>query len=150
MNFKTKDLLVTVLPKVTDPQIAKGCLLHTIICRYPTFQCVQPCSFLPTCGYCSVLGSRGCGFLNSCGPGGSACDPTIFCRGSRDPFVIQHIEDLVTLRAELQETLKQLDAIQKEGLPSSITSRAEAEALEQSLNEALKQVREAKNKLPRG
>jgi uncharacterized protein involved in exopolysaccharide biosynthesis len=72
------------------------------------------------------------------------------CGGSIDPpYVIQHVEDLAALRAELQNTLKQLDAIQKEGLPSSITSRAEADALEQSLNEALKQVREAKSKLPR-
>lgn len=147
MIFKTKDLLVTVLPKVPDPH----CLLRTLICRYPTF-CGHVTCVLGTCGICSVrVSGGGCGFFHSCGPGGSACDPTIFCPGgSRDPFVIQHIEDLVALRADLQETLKQLDTIQKEGLPSSITSRAEAEALEQSLNEALKQVRDAKSKLPRG
>jgi len=56
----------------------------------------------------------------------------------------------VALRAELQETLRQLDAIQKEGLPSAISSKAEADALEQSLNEALKQVKAAQAKFRRG
>jgi uncharacterized protein involved in exopolysaccharide biosynthesis len=89
--------------------------------------------------------------LNSCGPGRSACDPTIFCPGgSRDPFVIQYIEDLVALRDELKETLERLGAIEKEGLPSSIGSKAEADALEQSLNEALKQVKAAQAKFRRG
>ena len=78
----------------------------------------------------------------------AACDPTIVCPGgSRDPFVIQHMEDLVALRAELQETLKQLDVMQKEGLPSSIGSKAEADALESSLTAALEQVRAAKKNL---
>src|SRR5262245_44288335 len=131
MNFKTKDLLVTVLPKLSD-EIAKYCLLHSVVCRYPSINCIQPCSLLPTCGHCSVyfsclagtcghcsvlgtcghcsvLVSGGCGVLNSCGPGRSACDPTIFCPGgSRDPFVIQYIEDIVALRAELQQTLERL------------------------------------------
>jgi len=56
----------------------------------------------------------------------------------------------VALRAELQETLRQLDAIQKEGLPSAIGSKAEADALEQSLNEALKQVKAAQAKFRSG
>ena len=162
MNFKTKDLMVTVLPKVTNAELAKICLLNTHICRHPTLTCVHGCTFFISCGHCSVrfsacgycsymqscIGSGGCGFLNSCGPGGSACDPTIFCPGgSRDPFVIEHLEDLVALRAELQDTLKQLDAIQKEGLPSSIGTKAEAAALEQSLTDALEQVRAAKKGL---
>jgi hypothetical protein len=167
MDFKTKDLLVTVLPKVTNAEIAKYCLLHTHVCRFPTLHCLRGCSVFATCAQCSVLGSVcgvcslaitcahcslqgtiGCGFGNSCGPGGSACDPTIFCAGgSRDPWVIEHLEDLVALRAELQDTLKQLDAIQKEGLPSSIATKAQAEALERSLTEALDQVRAAKKGL---
>jgi hypothetical protein len=164
MNFKTKDLMVTVLPKVTNPEFAKICLLQTHICRHPTLTCVHGCTFLLTnnCGFCSFKPTYcgpcsflptcqhtgGCGIFNSCGgPGGSACDPTYFCFGSRDPFVIEHIEDLVALRAELQDTLKQIDVIQKEGLPSSIGSRAEAAALEQSLSTALEQVRSAKKNL---
>jgi hypothetical protein len=161
MHFKTKDLLVTVLPKaeIADAELAKLCLLRTFICRYPTiidcrFSCLIRGSFcggcsrlLTLCDFCSWQGTGGCGFFNSCGPGGSACDPTRFCYGSGDPFVIQNLEDLATLKAELQATLKSLDAIQKEGLPSSIGSKSEAEALERGLTEALEQVRSAKKKL---
>ena len=95
-----------------------------------------------------MLASVGC-FGNSCGAGGSACDPThIPCFGSRDPLVIEHLEDLISLRADLQETLRQLDEIQKEGsLASSLGSKADAEALEKSLTAALEQVRETKKSL---
>ena len=176
MQFKTKDLLVTVLPKLEDAEIAKVCLFHTFICKHPTIvNCLHQtcilntytgcgrCSLFITCGYCShfqtfcnacsllvscigcsVAVSAGCHFGNSCGAGGSACDPTIFCGISNDPFVIEHLEDLITLRAELQDTLKRLDAMQKEGLSSGIGTKAEAEAIEKGLNEALEQVRAAK------
>src|SRR6266478_5154529 len=109
-KFKTKDLLVTFLPKAlpTDKD-TRACLFHTIICTSPTFQCVHAtcfgvsagcgnqcslvgscgycslfatcgfCSVLGTCGVCSVHGTIGCGVLTSCGPGGSACDPTFIC-----------------------------------------------------------------------
>jgi hypothetical protein len=177
MRFKTKDLLVTVLPAAVDKDLVKVCLLHTVICKFPTHQCGNGCTIRVTC-YCSVHpsvcqfcsnhpticqfcsnhpticqicsfhASGGCQFFASCGPGGSACDATVVCPGgSQDPFVIQHMEDLVALRAELQETLKQLDVMQKEGLPSSIGSKAEADALEQSLTAALEQVRAAKKNL---
>ena len=162
MQITFKDLLVTVLPKaVLDPELAKVCLLRTVICRNPTLYCFRGslgcdlrvsfcghCSFLGTCGFCSVQGTGGCGFMHSCGPGNSACDPTNICPGgSRDPFIIQHLEDLVSLKAELQATIKSLDAIQKEGLPSAISTKAEAEAMERGLTEALEQVRAAKKNL---
>ncbi|SRR6266446_7619765 len=150
MQFKTKDLLVTVLPKA---EIAKYCLLRTIICIHPSL-CLRgtldcgPCSVLFTNCLCSYHATIGCGFAHSCGPGNSACDPTIFCAGgSGDPFVIQDPEGLATLKTELQATLKSLDTIQKEGLPASIGSKTEAEALERGLTEALEQVRSAKKNL---
>ncbi len=155
MQFKTKDLLVTVLPtpEAVGQELAKICLFRTYICRYPTF-CYYGtfCKYLTcaalSCGYCSQFGTFGCGFLRSCGPGGSACDPTIFCPGgSIDPFVIQHVEDLVTLRAELHDTLKKLDEIEKAGLPTTIQSRSEAEAVERSLTDALEQIRKLKGGL---
>jgi hypothetical protein len=159
MRFKTKDLLVTALPQAaTNVEIAKLCLLHTHICRYPTFcasptlchapsfQCT-PCTLRISC-LCSLHGTFGCGFGNSCGPGNSACDPTVICPGgSQDPWVIEDLEDLVTIRRELQDTVKQLDAIEKEGVPSSIKTRAEADALEASLTQALEQVRAQKKNL---
>ena len=176
MQFKTKDLLVTVLPKTEPADIARLCLFRTGICRYPTFHqgtcclfnsctIVSPCGHCSvqvtcigcsihftcpggSCGVCSVLGTVGCGILGSCGRGGSACDATDICPGgSQDPFVIRDVEDLAKLRTELKDTLKSLDEIEKEGLPTAIQSRAEAEALERSLTEALAQVKKAKEGL---
>lgn len=158
MQFKTKDLLVTVLPKaeISQAELAKYCLLRTIICRNPTlcanFSCGIAtancgCSWLSPC-LCTVNFSHGCGFAHSCGPGNSACDPTKICPGgSRDPFVIESLDDLTTLKTELQATLKTLDSIQKEGLTAPLASKKDAEAFERSLTEALEQVRAAKKKL---
>jgi len=157
MDFRTKDLLVTVLPKAEAGDLAKVCLLHTWVCLRPSL-CARPslcgwpsichnCSVLISClGGCSALISQGCGLFRSCGPGGSACDPTIFCAGS-DPYVVADREDLVALRGELQETLKRLDEIEKAGLPSGIGSRSEAEQIERSLSEALEQVRAIKKEM---
>jgi hypothetical protein len=152
MQFKTKDLLVTVLPKATDVQdLAKICYLRTFICRTPTYivchqfsptLCRFACSF-----YVSIKPGPGCGFGNSCGPGNSACDPTIFCGISNDPWIIEDLEDLATVRRELQDTLGKLDALEKEGLPGSIRTKAEAEALEASLTAALEKVRAEKGNL---
>ena len=65
----------------------------------------------------------------------------------RDPWVIQSPEELVTLKAELQATIKSLDALAKEGLPGAVGSKAEADALERGLTEALAQVRASKKNL---
>lgn len=171
MQFTTKDLLVTVLPKTEPADIAKYCLFRTGICRYPTFYhgtcclfnsctiaspcghcsaqvtCIN-CTLYITCGICSGYGTVGCGILNSCGRGGSACDATDLCPGgSRDPYVIKELEDLAKLRTELKETLTQLDQIEKQGLGPAIQSRAEAESLERSLTDALAQVKKAKDGL---
>ena len=152
MQFKTKDLLVSVVPKtqIDVKDIAKVCYIHTRLCLSPTFcvggtlQC-HPCTFVVTCN-CTVRGTVGCGFDNSCGPGGSACDPTIFCFGS-DPFIIEDLEDLVTIRKELQETLTRLEEVERRGQVFSIRSKAQAEDIEQSLTQALEQVRRAKENL---
>jgi hypothetical protein len=149
MPFSSKDLLVSVLPKlgIGAEQVAKICLFRTYICRFPTWCFQGTClRFGTNCGPCSFLGSIGCNFQNSCGAGGSACDPTIFCFAS-DPFVIEDLEDLVTIRAELRATLTKLDEIEKGGLPSSITTRADADAMERQLTEALEFVRKRKEGL---
>jgi hypothetical protein len=167
MQFTTKDLLVSVLPK--PKAVGNLCFLYSVICRYPTLcaggtvgcggKCsfhitcaitCGPCSKFITCAACShhITDVVGCNIMRSCGPGWSACDPTVFCpAASRDPFIIEHFEDLVSLRSELQATLKGLEAIQKEGLPSALSSKSDAEALEKSLSEALDQVRAAKKTL---
>lgn len=140
MAFGNKDLMTKVLPHgVFDAaQIAKLCALHTHICRWPTFCGVSCPKFLSYCAGCSILITDitiGCRIGNSCGAGGSACDPTQYCIGS-DPYVIQDLEDLVSLRADLTATLKQLDGMEKE-FTSGITTKAEAEALEVNLKAQL-------------
>jgi hypothetical protein len=57
----------------------------------------------------------------------------------QDPWVLNDREDLVALRAELQDTLKQLTELEKT-LPSGIRSKADADALERGLKEVLQQV----------
>lgn len=161
MQFRTKDLLVTALPKaaLTEVELAKLCLFHTAICHFPTY-ChaptlwCEPCSIRISQCFCSLHGTFGCGFGNSCGPGGSACDPTIItcvgtrgCPGSLDPWLIRDKEDLVAIRKDLQETLTRLDAIEKEGSVGPVHTRAEADALEASLTAALEQVRAQKANL---
>jgi len=150
MPFKNQDLNVKVMPRtaIDVAQLAKYCLLNTWICRWPTYCHISCFRYYSHCGHCSVLITHipdpgGCQILNSCGAGGSACDPTQFCIGS-DPWVIEDLEDIVTIRGELTNTLTQLDALAKE-LPSGITTKAQADALEASLKaqlENLKKVRE--------
>jgi hypothetical protein len=155
MPFKNTDLAVSVLPHLAfDPaKIAQFCALRTWICHWPTFCGVSCPKVISYCGRCSLLMTEitggGCHILHSCGPGGSACDPTFVpgCVAGSEPFVIQHAEDLVTLRAELTRTLQQLDDLAKEGLPSAITSRAQADQLEQQLKQQLDMVRKAKESL---
>lgn len=160
MQFRTKDLLVTALPKaaLTEAELAKLCLFHTAICHYPTL-CQAPTHFCDPCSlaishcFCSLRGTFGC-FGNSCGPGNSACDPTVItcfgsrgCPGSFDPWLIREREDLATVRKELQETLTRLDAIEREGQIGALRTKADAEALEKSLAAALEQVRAQKANL---
>lgn len=153
MPFSNKDLLVSVLPKlgIDAAQIAKLCLLRTFICRQPTFcfhaTCIRIGSLCAGCSlFITEITGGGCQVLRSCGPGGSACDPTIFCAGS-DPFVIEDLEDLVTLRGELQSTLEQLNQIEKSGLPSSIQTKAQADEIEGNLTAALEHVRAQRKKI---
>lgn len=168
MQFRAKDTLVTVLPKASADigDLAKVCLFHTGICINPSIVChyctwfhhtCLGCTHFITCRWCTnyftggctqwtFQPGGGCNFLASCGAGGSACDPTQFCVAS-EPFVIRDKEDLVTLRSELQDTLKKLDELEKTGLASGIGSKAEAEEIERGLTEALEQVRAAKKNL---
>ena len=137
MPFQNKDLMTKVLPQVAidAAQIAKYCILHTHICRWPTLCHISCLKLFSHCGRCSIAFTEfpphGCQIQHSCGLGGSACDPTQYCLAS-DPYVIEDLEDLVTIRGELTRTLKQLDALEKE-LPSGITTAAQADELEASL-----------------
>jgi len=148
MAFGNKDLMTKVLPQgvIDAAQIAKLCALRTIICRWPTFCGLSCPHFLSYCRGCSIviteIGGGGCKFFHSCGAGGSACDPTQICFGS-DPYVIQDLEDLVTIRAELNQTLRLLDGMEKE-LASGITTKAQADELEQNLKTQLEHLQKVR------
>ena len=181
MQFKTKDLLITVLPKaeIVDEQLAQFCRVYTAICLAGTGGCYASGGGCYASGggcyasgcyasgcyasgggcYASGCYASGC-YASGCyasGCYGGTCHPTIIncyagtlhppCYGGSLPFVVQNVEDLTRLKAELNDTLKSLDTIQKEGLPSSIRSKSEAEAMERGLSEALEQVRAAKKKV---
>lgn len=137
------------VPSCVGCSVAISCHGTCYGCSVAISFCGTGCSQLASnCAGCSALASIGCPG-NSCGAGGSACDPTyVTCFGSRDPLVIENLEDLVTLRADLQETLKQLDVLEKEGgFQSGIASRADADAMEKALTQALEQVRKARETL---
>jgi hypothetical protein len=153
MQFKTKDLLVTVLPKaeISKEELAKLCFLRTMFCLHPTYHFCSPCTVRITweCGWCTrhtipcpALTCAVCSMHGTIDCGASIC-----AVGSGDPHVIKSPEDLATLKTELEATLKSLDSIEKEGLTPSIASKKDAEALERSLSEALEQVRAAKKNL---
>lgn len=150
MRFRTKDLLVTFNPKIG--QAAVHCTLQSTVCFSPTMFCKRftklPCIH-HTCGFFSVdcrITKEGCGMFASCGgPGGSACDTTYICPASY--WEIESIEDLVAVQGELREVLTHLESLEKRGLPSQFESRADAEAAEQALSEALEQVRAQKEQL---
>jgi hypothetical protein len=61
--------------------------------------------------------------------------------------VIQDLEDLVTIRAELNQTLQQLEVMEKEGLASGITTREQADQLEQNLKSQLEHLRKVRDGL---
>jgi hypothetical protein len=150
MPFGSKDLMMKALPQCgIDPaQFARLCLFRTFICRWPTLCFVTCYKIISYCGRCSLLLTemQGCQIAHSCGVGGSVCDPTQFCAGT-EPWLIQDLEDLVTIRAELNQTLRQLDSIEKEGLASGITTRQQADELEQTLKGQLEHLRKVREGL---
>ena len=53
----------------------------------------------------------------------------------------------MTLKDELTAVVKQLETFQKEGLPTQLKTKAEADQMEAALTAALEQVRAEKTKL---
>jgi len=136
MRFKTKDLLVSVTPEIDEKLQAKLCIWRTRICIWPTRFCrIFTCGF----GTCPI-GSIGCRG-NSCFHSG--CDFTFDPCGN-SVWVLQDPADLVTLKEELQGVLKEVDKLQKEGLPTQLSTRAEIDAAEEALEGALTELRRQK------
>ena len=139
MRFKTKDLLVSVTPnlEIDEKLQAQLCIWRTRICIWPTRFCrIFTCGF----GTCP-LGSIGCRFGGSCFHSG--CDFTIDPCGN-SVWVVEDPADLVTLRDELKGVLAEVDKLQKEGLPTQLSSRSEIDAAEEALEGALAELRRQK------
>lgn len=159
MNFRTKDLMVTVVPK--------GDLQAQAACRFPTLTACR-CTALQTIGcghFCTFVPSFQCRFgcsfqitevptlcrLGTIDLGPINCTGTIRCAGSMTPELEgpPQLEDIGALREQLQAQLKALDeaeAAQTAG-PATI---AEAETLEAHLKDALAQVQARKAELKGG
>lgn len=151
MRFRTKDLMVTFSPNIAK-ELDTRCVFRTTICLNPTVTChyptVVPCAFHTTITACRQFT---CGFVTHTAcrftdfPTNTPCNPTYTCPGSW--WEIETIEDLVSIKEELRQTIAQLDELQQTGLPSQFASRAEAEKAEAALSQALEQVRAQKKNL---
>ena len=162
MQFKVKDLMITVMPEKTE--LEHLCLLRTLICRYPTKYCF--CTFVrPTCRVpsidcrCSRIWPSWepcqfpCSRLISC-PFPCSRDISYECPGGSvwegitpeliDPYVIKDVEDIAVLRKELNVVLQQLDKLEETGLDVLPETAEDVAALEAKLQEALKAVQAKK------
>jgi len=124
MGFGNKDLLTKLLPRFNQlaNQIIEVCALRSNICRSPTY--VQ---LFARCGDSMVTG--------------------VTTVPLAQPIAFIDQADLESIRHELSETVRQLDHLAKEGLPSRITTREEANDAEQLLLKQLEVVRKAKQGL---
>lgn len=167
MLFRTKDLMITVLPKasVSSDELAKVCLWESRICRSPSVCLYNTCL---VGGTFPTLGDVFCGphtlptfwlqqtlhtdctrprtyppyggmqlWGNDCGRPHTN-PPQLLCNPwSHDPWVINDREDLEALREELKDTLKQLEELEKD-LPSGIRTKEEARQIESVLRQVIK------------
>jgi hypothetical protein len=152
VEFRTKDLMITLLPSV-EAQGVKGatCLGNSRYCLAPTGVCphgtMQPCGLYSRCGltpYCQAQTYIGCQGQTYIGCWGLSPMP---CDVSRDPLVIQSREDIRAVREELQADLKRLEELEKSGLPAQLESAEAAAELETKLEAALTEIRQQKAKL---
>jgi len=146
MAFENKDLLTKLLPQISE-HYARGCWLHSLICQWPTFRCHATGG----CGPSDMC--RGASMTTICyGDTGFCQGRSMTTRPTRCPivslpFVIEDQEDLIALREDLVDTLQKLEKLQHDGLPSTITTLAEANELEESLKRQLEHVRKVRKEL---
>lgn len=124
MRFRTKDLMITVVPRVPpgiDPDLENLCLLGTRICAAPLSHVLITCP------------------CNSC-PRTSIPTLCTDAAVTLDAWIINDREDLAVLRTELKETLKQLDQIQRK-LPSGLRTKKNAKAVTDALGSLITQIK---------
>lgn len=149
MNFRTKDLMISVVPDKA--------VITDIVCRYPTLtacwrQTLTACNYWvsehPHCWRrCSWLVSD---IPDACRLGTQLptdCTGTPYCAGSMTPWLERPtVEGINVLRDQLKARISELDDLEasfQEG-PADL---AEAETLEAHLKDALAQVQAKKAEL---
>lgn len=141
MQFQSKDLMISVAPE----SLARACLLRTTICYWPTYcryftcnvysgGCGISCQYVfshLTCRYGTIL-TDPCGVIS----------PVVQLPQGYDPIAIRDVGEIKALRVELEETLRRLGEVEKEGrLPvASGASVDQLRDLEAKTKEALTEI----------
>ena len=141
MPFEIKDLLITVAPKEAEA-IFRRCLWHSRICLkpticlctgHPTRFCHNTC-YRFTCGRCSFISP----YVQDCLAG----TKPVLCAGTHlvdweNPLVIEGLDDLRVLRADLEQTQAQLAELEETGLELDEADATDLGLIEDNLKEAL-------------
>lgn len=139
MRFRTKDLMITVVPRVEvgiNPDLKLVCLLETRICVAVSY-------WLTTCPRASQYQ------FGPCTDCPRTTVPTL-CTDANvtlEPLMLNDRQDLAVLRVELKETLKQLDEIEGK-LPSGFGDKEKAKEMADALEGVVKQIRKASTGRP--
>lgn len=133
MPFGNKDLLMKLLPHSAD-HIDRHCKQDTHVCFQPT-----------VCAECTGP-ATGCGPQSMCAPDSFCAPPTMTCIVISRPTIVKDMNDLAELRAELTETLRHLEEIERDGLPSPIT-KSQVDEMERQAQLRLLQARKMRKDL---
>ena len=158
MNFKVKDLMITILPEKAE--LEELCLLRTLICRGPVDVVDERRQlagggmfgidvwYTDPCFKCSELITHPrCLLRCSNIPSLRACRATPLERFTPELFgqiVINDVADIPVLRAELNEVLTKLDELEATGLEELPRTAEGLAELEVKLQEAVKAVQAKK------
>jgi len=147
MSFKFKDLIVDIVHEDLDKvrwwtcYLGTACPNHTAICRVPTFKC-----FLNTCKLPTYINCLPGTLPPTLPPGCAATELPTWTIIEVDPREV--VQDLATLRRDLQAALAQVDAQEKVLAGSTgLQTRAQADAVEAQLQGALREVQAQKANL---
>ncbi|MDX1996293.1 MAG: hypothetical protein SF066_01130 [Thermoanaerobaculia bacterium] len=139
MNFRTKDLMINVIPEVAiNPDIVRHTLCHWLVSAP---YCWRKCSV-----YVSEI-PRACRLGITLDLGPVDCTGTPACAGSMTPWLEgPTVEGINVLRDQLKARIAELDDIQA-SFQDGPANLAEAETLEAHLKDALTQVQAKKAEL---
>ena len=143
MAFENKDLLTKLLPQIAE-YMTRRCWLVSGICQWPTFHCHVASNCRATVTFCDDASMTCMHLSRICG---ASMTTVAGCLPVSTPFVIEYQEDLIAIRKELVDTLQRLEKLQQDGLASTITTRREADKLEENLEQQLERLRRVRDGL---